>query len=121
MTARKLLNILGSYAANQITLYRFNVTTLTASERYRRGRITGLEYVSRLVYHYAQMEKRMDAIIRGEIVRQMKSNAVLPESEYKQGLYDGLNDVLDEMQKMEKDPEPRRDFFRLSDLGEEAG
>ena len=32
-----------------------------------------------------------------------------------------LNDLLDEMQKIEKEPEPRRDFFRLSDLGEKVG
>jgi hypothetical protein len=44
-----------------------------------------------------QEEKRIQELFRGEILKQMKFYSCLEDTEYKQGLYDALNDTLDQI------------------------
>jgi hypothetical protein len=45
-----------------------------------------------------QEEKRIQELFREEILKQMKFYSCLEETEYKKGLYDALNNILDEIQ-----------------------
>jgi len=95
-TSKEFLSELSSHIFTQITMYRFNKNTLKVTDKYREGRLAALKYASELSYYYMQIEKNLPRQFREQIDRQMKSNSCLLDGEYKRGLYEGLNDVLDQ-------------------------
>ena len=97
LTSRELIEKLSGHCYNQLTLYRFNKTSLQVSDKYREGRLSALEYINNLTFYYLQEEKRIKQNFREQILEQMRSNTCLGDNDYKKGLYDALNDVLDEI------------------------
>ena len=96
-TAKELLEEVSKHCSNQITLYRFNKNTLQITDKYREGRLTALKYTGELIFYYLQEEKSIKDKFREQLLNQMKQNSCLRDSDYKDGLYDALNDVLDEI------------------------
>lgn len=96
-TSKELLEKVSKHCANQLTMYKFNTGTLKISKKYREGRITGLEYLGELLYYYMQEEKKIQQHFQEQILKQMQTYSCLNESEYKSGLYDALNDALNEI------------------------
>ena len=96
-TSKKFLEVVSKHCANQTTLYTFNKNTLQVSDKYREGRLSALKYIGELTFYYFQEEKSIKEKFREQILKQMKQNACLSDSDYKEGLYDALNDVLDEV------------------------
>jgi len=101
-SAKVFLTNISNYIYTQITMYRFNKNTLKVTDKYREGRLAALKYASELSYYYMQIEKNLPHQFREQIDRQMKSNSCLLDGEYKRGLYEGLNDVLDIYQEQNK-------------------
>lgn len=93
-TSKELLETVSKHCYNQLTLYRFNTTTLQVSEKYREGRLTALEYLTELSYYYMQEEKSIENQFKEQIMKQLKLHSCLDDTEYKRGLYDALNEVL---------------------------
>jgi len=93
-TSKELLEIVSKHCYNQLTLYRFNTTTLQVSDKYREGRLTALEYLNELSYYYLQEEKSIEKQFKEQIIRQLTLYSCLDDTEYKRGLYDALNEVL---------------------------
>ena len=96
-TSKEFLEKISRHCVHQLTLYRFNTGTLKISQKYREGRLTALEYLGELTFYYMQEEKRIQERFRKQILGQMQAYSCLDESEYKNGLYDALNEVLDEI------------------------
>lgn len=94
-TSKELLEAVSKHCYNQLTLYRFNTTTLQVNEKYREGRLTALEYLTELSYYYMQEEKGIEKQFKEQIIKQLKLHSCLEDTEYKRGLYDALNEVLD--------------------------
>ncbi len=94
-TSKELLEELSKHCSNQITFYKFNTTTLQISDKYREGRLTALEYIGELTYHYLQEEKKLQQQFHEQILKQMKLHSCLEDTDYKNGIYDTLNEVLD--------------------------
>ena len=99
-TTTQILSDISGHTYQEITLYTFNKGTLNISNKYREGRLTALNYISELTFYYIQLEKEIRKQFKEQIDLQMKNNSCLPESEYKEGLYDALNDTLDEYRKI---------------------
>lgn len=93
-TSKELLEDVSKHCANQIVFYKFNTSTLNVSKKYREGRLTALEYISELTYYYLQEEKKIRHQFREQIIKQMKQNSCLDDTEYKKGLYDALEEIL---------------------------
>ena len=93
--SKELLEADSKHCYNQLTLYRFNTTTLHVSDKYREGRVSALEYLTELSYYYMQEEKSIENQFKEQIVKQLKLHSCLDDTEYKRGLYDALNEVLD--------------------------
>ena len=93
-TSKELLETVSKHCYNQLTLYRFNTTTLQVSDKYREGRLTALEYLTELSYYYMQEEKSIENQFKEQIMKQLKLHSCLDDTEYKRGLYDALNEVL---------------------------
>ena len=96
-TSKELLEEVSKHCSNQLTLYRFNTSTLQVSKKYREGRLTALEYIGELTYYFLQEEKKIQQQFTEQILKQIELNSCLNDSDYKDGLYDALNDVLDEL------------------------
>lgn len=96
-TTKEILETISKNCSNQLILYKFNKNTLNISDKYREGRVTGLQYIGNLTFFFMQEEKRLQSLFREEIVKQMKAYSCLEETEYKEGLYDALNDTLDQI------------------------
>ena len=96
-TSKELLEEASKHCANQITHYTFNKNTLQVSDKYREGRLGALKYIGNLIFYYLQEEKNIKYKFREQILKQMQQNSCLNDSEYKDGLYDALNNILDEL------------------------
>jgi hypothetical protein len=93
-TSKEVLEKISKHCSNQLTIYKFNTTTLQISEKYREGRLTALEYIGELTYYYLQEEKRIQEQFKDQVTKQLKLHSCLDDTEYKRGLYDALNEVL---------------------------
>jgi len=93
-TSKEVLEEISKHCSNQLTLYKFNTTTLQISEKYREGRLTALEYLGELTYYYLQEEKRIQEEFKEQVNKQLELHSCLDDTEYKSGLYDALNEVL---------------------------
>ena len=94
-TSKELPEEISKHCSNQVTLYTFNKTTLEVSDKYREGRLTALKYIGELTYYYLQEEKRLQQYFHDQIIKQMKLYSCLDDKDYKNGMYDALNEVLD--------------------------
>lgn len=101
-TSKELLEEVSRHCSNQLTHYKFNISTLKVSKKYREGRLTALEYIGELTYYYLQEEKKIQQEFREQILKQIELHSCLEDTDYKQGLYDVLNDTLNEFYQ-EKD------------------
>lgn len=93
-TSKELLEAVSKHCYNELTLYKFNTTTLDVSDKYREGRLTALEYLTELTYYYLQEEKKIGEEFKQQISKQLERYDCLDDTEYKRGLYDALNVVL---------------------------
>ena len=93
-TSKEVLEKISKHCSNELILYKFNTTTLQINDKYREGRLTALEYLGELTYHYLQEEKRIQEEFREQVTKQLKLHSCLDDTEYKRGLYDALNEVL---------------------------
>jgi len=94
-TSKEFLEEISKNCSNQITFYTFNKTTLHVSDKYRDGRLAALKYIGELIFYYLQEEQSIKGKFRDQILMQIQQNSYLNDSEYKKGLYDALNDVLE--------------------------
>ena len=94
-TSKEIIEAISSHCSNQITFYKFNTGVLQVADKYREGRLTALEYIGELTYYYLQQEKNLQEQFKEQILKQMEQNSCLEDSEYKSGLYDALNEILD--------------------------
>jgi hypothetical protein len=94
-TSKEIIEAISRHCLNQITLYKFNTKVLQISDKYREGRLTALEYVGELTFYYMQQEKNLQQHFHDQILKQMKVHSCLDDTDYKNGLYDALNDILD--------------------------
>ena len=94
-TSKELLEKISMHCSSEITTYRFNTTVLKVSDKYREGRLTALEYIGELTYYYLQEEKRLQEQFHEQILKQMRLHSCLEDTDYKNGIYDALNEILD--------------------------
>ena len=109
-TSKELIEAISRHCSNQLVLYKFNTSTLKITDKYREGRLTALDYIGELTFYYLQQEKKIQQEFHDQILKQMQENSCLEETEYKQGLYDALNDVLDYKRDVieKKKPTPKK-------------
>ncbi len=93
-TAKAYIESISKHCYQDMTFYQFNKNTLKVSDKYREGRLTALKYVSELTWYYLQQEKHIKEEFRQQLIKQMKLHSCLENNEFKQGLFDALNDVL---------------------------
>lgn len=96
-TSKEFLEKISSSSYAKSTTYKFKTEKLNLSEKYIDGRLAAYDYINNLCFYYLQEEKSIPERFREQVNKQMKQNSCLNDSDYKDGLYDALNDVLDEL------------------------
>jgi hypothetical protein len=96
-TSKEFLEKISSLCYAKSTHYKYNKTILKASNKYREGRLSAYQYISELCFYFLQEEKNIPKKFKEQIQKQMQQNACLNDGDYKNGLYDVLNDVLEEI------------------------
>jgi len=81
-TSKEVLEKISKHCSNELTLYKFNTTTLEISYKYREGRLTALEYLGELSYHYLQEEKRIQEQFKEQVTKQLKLHSCLDDTEF---------------------------------------
>ena len=99
-SSREILSSFSNYCYNQLTLYKFNKEVVKVTDKYREGRLAAIDYAGELALYYMNEEKKICGYLAAEIDKQMKANVCLNGGDYKDGLYDALNDVLDEYKRL---------------------
>ncbi len=94
-TSKEVLEEISNHCHHQLTLYKFNHGVLQVSDKYREGRLDVLKYIGDLTFYYLQEEKKLQEYLHEQILKQMQLYSCLDDTDYKQGLYDALNDILD--------------------------
>jgi len=93
-SSKSYIETVSKYCYSQLTYYQYNTSVLKISEQYREGRLSALKFVSELSFEYLQKEKALKMEFKEQLARQMKQYSTLQNGEYKKGLYDGLNEML---------------------------
>jgi hypothetical protein len=96
-TSKEFLEKISSLYYAKSTHYRYNKTILKMSDKYVEGRLTGYDYINELCFYFLQEEKNIPEKFKEQIQKQMQQNTCLNDGDYKDGIYDVLNDVLEEI------------------------
>ena len=92
-SSRQFLEEVSRYCCNQLTLYRFNRSTLDIDEKYREGRITALNYIADLTFYFMQQEKHISEDFICELDRQLEAIETLRSPDYSQGIRDSIEEI----------------------------
>ena len=98
-SSKALLELISKECSNQLPHYKYNKHSLEISDKYRHGRVTALNYMLELTFFYFEMEKDLKEQLLQDLQKQMAFAASLRESDYKQGIYDAINKIIQEVEK----------------------
>ena len=74
------------------TYYKFN-RSIEATEKYRDGRIDASNWINELIFYYIQKEKNFLLEFKEHIQTQKDKISFLNNGDYKNGLYEQLNEI----------------------------
>jgi len=94
-TSRYVFEFISNHCFMYMSPYKYSEDRGTL--RYKKGRITAYEWINNLSYYYIKKEENL----KKEFILYLKSKqeeiAVLKDGDYKKGLQDALNEVLEEL------------------------
>ena len=90
MNTKLLLEDISEDCLSQLTKYKYN-KGLNISEKYRKGKVTSLQYVLDLIYHFYEKDKQMKIEFENLLDSQMKEISDLNDGDYKNGVIEILS------------------------------
>jgi hypothetical protein len=96
-SSKAFLEEVSRYCSSQLTLYRFNRSTLDIDEKYREGRITALNYIADLTFYFMQQEKHIAEEFISELDKQVQTTDRLKLPEYSRGIRDSIEALRQEI------------------------
>ncbi len=88
----KILEDLSRQCVAESSSYKFS-KTMTASDKYRKGRIDALNWINDIIFHFIQKEKNFMIEFKQHINDQKDIIANIKDGDYKNALYDQLNEI----------------------------
>ena len=92
-SSKEFLEDISRYCYNQLTLYKFNRSTLDIDEKYREGRVVALNYIADLTFYFMQQEKHITEKFISELEKQLSAADSLKSQQYSQGIRDSIEAV----------------------------
>ena len=99
-SSKLFLEEVSRYCYNELTLYKFNRSTLDIDEKYREGRITALNYIADLTFYFMQQEKHITEEFVCELDKQVQMAETLKSPLYSQGICDSIEALREEIGKL---------------------
>lgn len=99
-SSKLFLEEVSRYCYSQLTLYKFNRSTLDIDEKYREGRITALNYIADLTFYFMQQEKHIAEEFVCELDKQVQMAESLKSPLYSQGIRDSIEALRQEIDKL---------------------
>ena len=90
MNTKLLLESISNDCLNQLTMYQYN-KGLDISDKYRKGKVTSLQYVLDLIYHFYEKDKLLKIEFENLLDSQMKEISDLKDGDYKNGVIEILS------------------------------
>ena len=90
MNTKLLLEDISEDCLSQLTKYKFN-KGLDISDKYRKGKVTSLQYVLDLIYHFYEKDKLLKIEFENLLDSQMKEISDLKDGDYKNGVIEILS------------------------------
>jgi len=88
----KILEDLSSDCVQEKTRYMYS-NMLKQSEKYKKGRVDALNWINDIIYYYIQKEKNFVIEFKQHIQDQKDIIANIKDGDYKNALYDQLNEI----------------------------
>jgi len=88
----KILEEISQKCYSDTTIYKFS-KNLDLPDKYKKGRIDASSWINDLIYYYIQKEKNFLTEFIQHMQDQKDVIAILNEGDYKNGLYDQLQEV----------------------------
>lgn len=99
MHTKQLLEDISKQCSNELTLYKFNRSTLIVSDKYRSGRIDALNYTLELIYYFFEQDKLLKKQFHDLLLTQLNDSLMLKDGDYRQGLHDALHSIITQLDK----------------------
>ena len=96
-SSRHYFSKLSDYLSQQETMYKFNVSSLTATQKYRKGRLSVLAWVNEMSFYFLQEEKKLPIHMKNKLIEKQEELWGLQEGEYRQGVIDAFDSVFEVM------------------------
>ena len=97
-SSKEFLEQISDHCYGKSARYKF-ARTPEWSKKYAQGQLAALEYINNLCFYYLQKEKNIPEEFKEQIIGQIKKYSTMNDNDYKEGLYDALNGVLDQVNK----------------------
>ncbi|RLA83296.1 MAG: hypothetical protein DRG78_04770 [Epsilonproteobacteria bacterium] len=88
----KILEEISQKCYSDTTVYKFS-KNLNLPDKYKKGRIDASSWINDLIYYYVQKEKNFLKEFIQHINDQKEIIAIINNGDYKNGLYDQLQEV----------------------------
>ena len=98
-TTKEILEELGSRCYPKLNRIQF-AKNPDGSKNYILGKKKSYEYLYDLLHYFFQKDKSLLVLFEEQLESQKKKLTTLPQSEYKQGLLDALEEIMQELQEL---------------------
>ena len=96
-SSKETFENISNHCFTQMVPYKHSIHTDRGSDKYKKGRISAYEWVNNLSYYYIKQEETL----KEEFILYLKSKYqeidILKQGDYKKGLQDTLNEVLEKL------------------------
>lgn len=92
----KLTKISDTLSSHQV-YFKFNKMDGQLSEKYRKGRVNAAKWLNDLIYYYIEKESKFVDEFKEHIQEQKKTLSEIEDGDFKQGLFDELNLIEDDL------------------------
>lgn len=97
MHTKQLLEDISKQCSNELTLYKFNKSTLIVSDKYRSGGIDALNYALELIYYFFEQDKLLKRQFHDLLLTQLNDTHMLKDGDHRQGLHDALEGIITQL------------------------
>ncbi len=88
-STKDLLETISTNCLDQLTVYKYS-KSLKISEKYKKGKITAMEYILDLIYHFYEKDALLKKEFEAMLSSQIEEMSLLKDGDYKKGLTEAL-------------------------------
>ncbi len=96
-SCRDIFEFISSHCFTYMVPYKYSKLDDRGSLKYKKGRITAYEWINDLSYYYIKKEENLKKEFIFHLESKYREIAILKTGDYKKGLQDALNEVLEEL------------------------